>query len=174
MKFEVGDKVTVRDDLIPGTRYYMDNGVGWTGASCEMCALGGQTLTVSVARPGYYQMAETGRLLWVDDMFVHKNVETYSKKCPFCGAERTAARGVNILCDCNAKYYFGDRFWLNRNTGDRVLDCETNECVTRNQPKEVLTQLLDEYAGRLNAADIAEYLIANGVSVSDTSQNKRN
>ena len=47
---------------------------------------------------------------------------TYSKKCPFCGAERSMSLGCNIICGCNAKYYYNERLWLNRNTGTRIYE----------------------------------------------------
>lgn len=52
------------------------------------------------------------------------DTSTYSKKCPFCGAERSASLGRNIVCGCNAKYYYRERLWLNRNTEERLYEDE--------------------------------------------------
>ena len=43
--------------------------------------------------------------------------------CPFCGSpvERLFEQ-ANGFCRCGAKYYFMDKLWLNRKTGDRVKE----------------------------------------------------
>lgn len=44
------------------------------------------------------------------------------KVCPFCGEKYIHKPWLNIICTCGAKYYFVDRFWLDRGTGERRAD----------------------------------------------------
>ena len=53
--------------------------------------------------------------------------ETYTKICPFCNREWTNFVGSNLYCDCNAKYYYYDKIWLNRNTGEERIDEGKND-----------------------------------------------
>ena len=46
----------------------------------------------------------------------------YAKECPFCKSTVVGVLGINLICDCNAKYYFFDKLWLNRNTGEKVFE----------------------------------------------------
>lgn len=46
----------------------------------------------------------------------------YQKECPFCHAICENFRGGNLFCRCNAKYYYAERVWLDRNTGKEVWD----------------------------------------------------
>ncbi len=46
----------------------------------------------------------------------------YKKICPFCGAECENFEGSNLFCNCNAKYYYFDKVWLDRNTGKEVWE----------------------------------------------------
>ena len=48
----------------------------------------------------------------------------YKKECPFCHSICESTIGVNLFCNCNAKYYYWDKVWLNRNTGEEVRDHE--------------------------------------------------
>lgn len=51
----------------------------------------------------------------------------YRKQCPFCKAFSEGYAGNNLFCKCNAKYYWGDKVWLNRNTGEEVWESEVSE-----------------------------------------------
>ena len=51
----------------------------------------------------------------------------YKKACPFCGEACENFDGLNLFCGCNAKYYYFDKVWLDRNTGKKVLDKERAE-----------------------------------------------
>ena len=51
----------------------------------------------------------------------------YKKTCPFCKAVCENFIGSNLFCNCNAKYYWVDRVWLNRNTGEEVWESEDTE-----------------------------------------------
>ena len=53
--------------------------------------------------------------------------EKYTKTCPFCNRENTNFVGGNLYCDCNAKYYYYDKVWLNRNTGEEIRDEAKND-----------------------------------------------
>lgn len=44
------------------------------------------------------------------------------KTCPFCGAVHEFKPWLNIICPCGAKYYFMEKFWLNRQTGERRMN----------------------------------------------------
>ena len=50
----------------------------------------------------------------------------YSKVCPFCGATCESFEGSNLFCSCWAKYYWEDKVWLNRKTGEEVWDKESD------------------------------------------------
>ena len=41
------------------------------------------------------------------------------KTCPFCGGVHEFKPWLNIICHCGAKYYFMEKFWLHRKTGER-------------------------------------------------------
>ena len=47
---------------------------------------------------------------------------TYRKTCPFCRGEHEAALWLNIICPCGAKYYYPQKTWLNRATGERMVE----------------------------------------------------
>lgn len=43
--------------------------------------------------------------------------------CPFCGKVHTRLhRLLNVICDCNAKYYGCEGFWFHRGTGEKIYD----------------------------------------------------
>ena len=48
----------------------------------------------------------------------------YKKVCPFCKSVCENFKGSNLFCKCNAKYYYFDNVWLNRNTGEEVRESE--------------------------------------------------
>ena len=48
----------------------------------------------------------------------------YKKVCPFCGATCENFEGSNLFCNCWAKYYWVDKVWLNRKTGEEVWESE--------------------------------------------------
>ena len=59
--------------------------------------------------------------------------DRYSKICPFCGMVCENHKGGNLFCNCWAKYYWEDKVWLNRKTGEEVWDKEdTYETHTEN------------------------------------------
>lgn len=49
-------------------------------------------------------------------------LETYEKKCPFCGALNVQTVHCNMFCNCGAKYYYQQCLWHDRNTGKVVYD----------------------------------------------------
>ena len=59
-------------------------------------------------------------------------MESYTKKCPFCNTETIQHEFLNIICQCGAKYYYADKLWLNRNTGERIKQVEENYNVRSN------------------------------------------
>ena len=48
----------------------------------------------------------------------------YKKECPFCHSICENFIGCNLFCRCNAKYYYNDKVWLDRNTGKEIWDNE--------------------------------------------------
>lgn len=42
----------------------------------------------------------------------------YRQTCPFCGKKHFQRMNINIICPCGAKYYFYNKEWLNRKTGE--------------------------------------------------------
>lgn len=50
----------------------------------------------------------------------------YKKECPFCHSTYESFIGCNLFCRCNAKYYYQDKVWLDRNTGKVIYDDERN------------------------------------------------
>ena len=55
------------------------------------------------------------------------NTEYYEKKCPFCGATVGGHTHCNLFCECGAKYYYCDKAWLNRKTGEEVFEKENTD-----------------------------------------------
>ena len=55
---------------------------------------------------------------------LYNKKRTYKKVCPFCNAVCENIAGGNLFCKCNAKYYWDDKVWLNRKTGERVKERE--------------------------------------------------
>ena len=51
----------------------------------------------------------------------------YKKECPFCHSICESSIGGNLFCRCNAKYYYEDKVWLDRNTGKEIWDYEQKE-----------------------------------------------
>ena len=50
-----------------------------------------------------------------------RRVETYHRTCPFCKMQHEQRMWLNIICPCGGKYYFAQEFWLDRKTGERVI-----------------------------------------------------
>lgn len=51
----------------------------------------------------------------------------YKKECPFCHSICEGFIGGNLFCRCNAKYYYEDKVWLDRNTGKEIWENEQRE-----------------------------------------------
>lgn len=68
MKYRLGDRVRVREDLMINTKYFMeDSNIGWCAVS-GMLEFAGHTVTVyDVTRHGYH-IQEFG-YIWADEMF---------------------------------------------------------------------------------------------------------
>ena len=67
----------------------------------------------------------------------------YKKTCPFCRTEYENFRGLNLICSCGGKYYYFDKTWLNRKTGEEVKESETNS--EQNEPRNVTcTKIFNE------------------------------
>ena len=54
----------------------------------------------------------------------HCQRRRYKKTCPFCETVCETFIGGNLFCNCNAKYYYFAKVWLNRNTGEEVCESE--------------------------------------------------
>lgn len=57
----------------------------------------------------------------------HYQKRRYRKICPFCKSVCENFKVSNLLCNCGAKYYYFDKVWLNRKTGDKVNESEDAE-----------------------------------------------
>ena len=51
----------------------------------------------------------------------------YKKVCPFCKSVCENFKGSNLFCNCSAKYYYFDKVWLNRNTGEEIWESEKKD-----------------------------------------------
>lgn len=51
----------------------------------------------------------------------------YKRTCPFCDTSIIAPIPQNLFCECGAKYYYFDKVWLNRKTGEEVFEKEKND-----------------------------------------------
>lgn len=54
-------------------------------------------------------------------------MKKFINKCPFCDSLVERYEYSNGFCSCNAKYYFNDEIWFNRNTGETKKKLETDE-----------------------------------------------
>lgn len=73
MRFNVGDVVTVRNDLVSGTRYYMDGHKNWDSAVEEMCVWSGKMVTIAgISDTEKYFIEQDNddiKWCWTDEMF---------------------------------------------------------------------------------------------------------
>lgn len=46
---------------------------------------------------------------------LYNKKRTYKKVCPFCNSMCSGVAGNDLFCKCNAKYYWKEKVWLNRN-----------------------------------------------------------
>ena len=67
---------------------------------------------------------EVCRLLAREGKRGHGMRNRYKKVCPFCKSVCESFEGGNLFCNCSAKYYWEDKVWLNRNTGEEVWESE--------------------------------------------------
>lgn len=98
-------------------------------------------------------------LFLVDEEFVKAAIENearrrrgegcYQKECPFCHAELRATKGSNIICSCNAKYYYWDGMWLDRNTGRRVCEVSGGWITADLVVNQAKAEAYEEFAARL-------------------------
>lgn len=73
-RYKAGDRVKVRDDLEPDTRYYMYDRSTSNYAIKEMRMLGGSYVTIcSIGPSGQYTIVEHP-CYWTDEMFVDISV----------------------------------------------------------------------------------------------------
>lgn len=69
MKFQVGDKVKVRTDLVIGSTYYMEGGTNGASFVPEMRELSGKQVTIQSIDKSRYRLVEDRYCYWTDDMF---------------------------------------------------------------------------------------------------------
>jgi hypothetical protein len=50
------------------------------------------------------------------------NIKILKSQCPFCGEIVEYFEMCNGFCKCGAKYYFLNKTWLNRNTGEEIKE----------------------------------------------------
>lgn len=74
MKYQIGDRVIVREDLTVGKRYRMEDGISNT-ATAEMCKLRGEVVQISDYSSDQYLVSSGMESLdmwnyrWTDEMF---------------------------------------------------------------------------------------------------------
>ncbi len=54
-------------------------------------------------------------------------IRKYQRTCPFCFELCEGFEGNNLLCGCNAKYYWNSQFWLERQKSEEQQDTDRNE-----------------------------------------------
>lgn len=70
MKYQIGDKVLIRDDLLEDEPYYNDDQIHYDTANDSMVEFGGQIATIMrFTTTGYRINLDNGRWNWMDDMF---------------------------------------------------------------------------------------------------------
>lgn len=70
MKYKVGDKVLIRDDLLEDETYYDDDEIYHDTVNDSMVLFGGQIATItSITSTGYRINLDNSRWNWMDDMF---------------------------------------------------------------------------------------------------------
>lgn len=70
MKYKVGDKVLIRDDLLVDETYFDDNNMHNDVANEDMVELAGQIATIiRLTATGYRINLDNDRWNWMDDMF---------------------------------------------------------------------------------------------------------
>ena len=75
-KYAVGDVVMVRDDLVAGRTYKMEQSPsGWLFVD-DMCKFLGEAVTIAEADEGHYYIVE-GDYYWTDEMFSCLSSETH-------------------------------------------------------------------------------------------------
>ncbi len=73
MKYQIGDKVIVREDLVEGMNYRMEDGVS-NSATFDMCTLRGKVVEISGYARGQYLVSSGEKVdmwnyRWTDGMF---------------------------------------------------------------------------------------------------------
>lgn len=77
MKYKVGDKVTIREDLNAGVEYWMEDGSAVNHATQAMVKLKSQICTIEYTNNGQYQLEEDPEHWnWTDEMFAEPTKET--------------------------------------------------------------------------------------------------
>ena len=59
----------------------------------------------------------------------------YKRICPWCGNICEGYEGNNLFCKCFAKFYWEDKVWLNRNTGEEIWESNGVEGNTIQIPR---------------------------------------
>lgn len=70
-KYNIGDRVKVREDLVVHERYYMEDGEIGDSFIADMAQLKGQIVTINAISPTgkYIIMEDNGAYNWTDEMF---------------------------------------------------------------------------------------------------------
>lgn len=75
MKYQIGDRVIVREDLIEGMRYRMEDHSASNSATDDMCKLRGKVVQISDYLNGQYlvssgmESVDMWNYRWTDEMF---------------------------------------------------------------------------------------------------------
>lgn len=121
MKFEIGDKVKVKNNLITGKLY------GTQSFVCNMEKYKSKIVTIRNVYAHFYEIEEDrGVWYWTDEMFENEKQYTYEdlKKSPL-GTKITFEKGEILIKD-------GEEYYESRNTwrvGKNLKNLEDNEMI---------------------------------------------
>lgn len=121
MKFEIGDKVKVKNNLITGKLY------GTQSFVCNMEKYKSKIVTIRNVYAHFYEIEEDrGVWYWTDEMFENEKQYTYEdlKKSPL-GTKITFEKGEILIKD-------GEEYYESRNTwrvGENLKNLEDNEMI---------------------------------------------
>ena len=124
MKYNVGDKVKIREDLKYDTKYYMDDGTHWNTFVPEMKSFLGAVVTIKeISYGNSYRLEETDRWNWTDEMF-----EGLAKPTLDLNIIKGAKSDIDMK-KCKIKDYkiYNDKVvvvWFDDGTEEKATVCE--------------------------------------------------
>ena len=155
MKFEIGDKVKVKNNLITGKLY------GTQSFVCNMEKYKSKIVTIRNVYAHFYEIEEDrGVWYWTDEMFENEKQYTYEdlKKSPL-GTKITFEKGEILIKD-------GEEYYESRNTwrvGENLKNLEDNEMILGKIIKIEEPEYKTVYEAKLEILDEVEKRYLRGV-----------